>query len=166
MTEWKQLVIKDGEPTKWGWVVKNIQNFRLGKNTDIGYGTYIQAKNGVIIEDNVKIAAHCSIYSENTIDNTRGSILIKENACIGANSVILPRKDGGLLTIGKNAKVGALSLVKHNIPSNLIFIQKRYSYYIFRTQEQDIYEQKFSSDFSYQLVNNLKPLYLKYSSMN
>lgn len=117
---WERPDIKDRVPTKYGWIVRHPENLNLGENTDIGFGTYIQAENGVEIGKDVQIGAHCAIYSKNTIDNTNGIIIIKEGASIGAGTIILP-KDGKTLIIGKNSKVGALSLVKDDIPDNSIY---------------------------------------------
>lgn len=118
---WKIPKIRDGVPTKWGWVVRHTENFYLGKNTDIGAFTYIQAKNGVHIGENVQIGSHCSIYSENTIEKTSCRISIRPNSCIGAGTVIIPRKGKKHLEIGSNTIVGAMSLIKDDIPDNSIY---------------------------------------------
>ena len=97
--------------------MSNPQNLQLGQNVDIGAFTYIQAENGVIIHDNVKIGSHVSIYSRNTIDEIDGSVEIMEGACVGAHSVIFPD-----VKIGKNAKVGAHSVVKIDVPDDVTFI--------------------------------------------
>ncbi len=107
---WIHPVIEEGNLTKWNWMVRHKNNLVLGKNTDIGAFTYIQAKNGVIIEDDVQIGSHVSIYSENTIDGTQGKVVIKKGCKIGAHTVIMPN-----VTIGENAVVGAFSLVKEDI---------------------------------------------------
>lgn len=116
---WKQKWVKPEvvhmKPTVWGWVVQYPDNFMLGKYTDIGFGTYINSKNGVVIEDDVQIGSHVSIYSENSIDDTWGIVLLKKGCMIGAHSVILPG-----VTIGENAKIGAFSLVKNDIPANTV----------------------------------------------
>ena len=49
--EWQPPVIEEGKPTKYNWVVQNVKNLVLGHKTDIGAFTYINAKNGVTIED-------------------------------------------------------------------------------------------------------------------
>lgn len=119
--KWKMPKIKDGIPTKWGWIVRHPENLTLGENTDIGAFTYIQAKNGVHIGENVQIGSHCSIYSENSIEKISCRISIRPNACIGAGTVIIPRKKYTHLEIGENTIIGAMSLIKDDIPDNSIY---------------------------------------------
>lgn len=119
--EWEMPKIKDGVLTKYGWVVRHPENLYLGENTDIGFGTYIQAKNGVNIGKNVQIGSHCSIYSENTIEKISCRISIEPNVCIGAGTVIIPRKKYLHLVIGENSIIGALSLIRDSIPDNSIY---------------------------------------------
>lgn len=109
---WKPPEIVHMKPTEWGWVVQYPDLFRLGKYTDIGYGTYINARHGVAIEDDVEVGSHVSIYSENSIDDTWGLVVLRKGCMIGAHSVILPG-----VVIGENAKVGAFSMVKEDIPA-------------------------------------------------
>jgi len=114
-SKWKYPEIKDGKTTKFNWVVQNLKGFVLGKKTDIGAFSYINALNGVVLEDNVQIGSHCSIYSVSTIDNTNGKVVLKNNCKIGSHSTILPG-----VTIGENSIVGAHSLVNKDIPNNVI----------------------------------------------
>ena len=88
-------------------------NLKLGKKTDIGAFTYINARYGVEIQEDVQIGSHCSIYSWSTIDDKTGKVTIKKNARIGSHSVIMPG-----VTIGENAVVGAFSFVKEDVPDN------------------------------------------------
>jgi len=111
---WQYPKIEDGIPTKYNWVVQNVAGLKLGDNTDIGAFTYINAKYGVLIEDEVQIGSHCSIYSVSTIDDTVGKIILKQNCRIGSHSTILP----GVM-IGENSIIGAHSLVNTNIPANV-----------------------------------------------
>lgn len=83
--------------------------------TDIGAFTYINAKNGVVIEDAVQIGSHCSIYSVSTIDHKAGTITLKKNCKIGSHSVIMPG-----VTVGENSIVGAFSFVVEDIPANVV----------------------------------------------
>lgn len=114
-SNWKPPVIEEGKLTKWNWMVQGVKGLKLGKKTDIGAFTYINASQGVEIGDNVQIASHCSIYSISTIDGKKGKVTIRENACIGSHSVVMPG-----VTIGKNSIVGAFSFVNKDIPDNVI----------------------------------------------
>ncbi len=112
---WKQPEIEDGKMTRWNWVVQHKENLKLGFETDIGAFTYINAKNGVELGDNVQIGSHCSVYSDSTIDGKSGKIVIKKNAKIGSHSMIMPG-----VTIGENSVVGAFSFVNKDIPPNVL----------------------------------------------
>jgi acetyltransferase-like isoleucine patch superfamily enzyme len=113
--DWKYPNIKEGELTKYNWMVQNVGGLNLGVNIDIGAFSYINALHGITIEDKVQIGSHCSIYSISTIDNIAGRVILKENCKIGAHSTILPG-----VTVGKNSIIGAHSLVKNDIPDNVI----------------------------------------------
>ncbi len=112
---WKPPVIKEGILNKYNWVVQYKENLKLGYNSDVGAFTYINAKNNVVIENNVQIGSHCSIYSISTIDNKEGPVIFKENCRIGSHSVIMPD-----VTIGENSIVGAFSFVNKDIPKNVV----------------------------------------------
>ena len=115
--KWQYPEIEDGIPTKYNWVVQNLEGFKLGYKTDIGAFTYINAQYGVIIEDDVQIGSHCSIYSINTIDGKHGQVVLKKNCKIGTHSVVMPG-----VTIGENSVVGAFSFVNTNIPANVVAV--------------------------------------------
>ena len=114
-SNWEYPVIEDGKPTKYNWVVQNIEGFALGFKTDIGAFSYINALHHVVIEDDVQIGSHCSIYSVSTIDNSHGKVILKNNCKIGSHSTILPG-----VSIGVNSIIGAYSLVNKNIPDNVV----------------------------------------------
>ena len=114
-SDWQFPEIEEGVPTKYNWIVHNIQNFQLGYKTDIGAFTYINAKHGVTLEDFVQIGSHCSIYSVSTIDQKQGPVVLKKNCRIGSHSVVMPG-----VTIGINAVVGAFSFVNRDIPNNVV----------------------------------------------
>ena len=116
MKTWTKPTYDENGMTQWYWRVIGIENFILGERVEIGSFTIIDAKEGVTIEDNVKIGWSCSIFSVSTIDNKNGKIILKKGCKIGANSVIMP----GII-VGENATVGANSLVNKNIPSNEIW---------------------------------------------
>jgi len=114
-TNWEYPRIDEGIPTKYNWVVQNKDNLSLGYKTDIGAFSYINAKNGVIIEDFVQLGSHCSLYSTSSIDNKDGKIHLKKNCRVGTHSVIMPG-----VTIGENSIIGAFSFVTTNIPDNVL----------------------------------------------
>ena len=114
---WKPPEIQDGKLNQYNWVVQNKDNLTLGHKTDIGAFTYINSKEGVIIEDFVQIGSHCSIYSVSTIDNKEGPVVLKRNCRIGSHSVVMPN-----VIIGKNSIIGAFSFVNCDIPENVIVV--------------------------------------------
>ena len=114
-TNWKYPKIEEGKPTIYNWVVQNLDGLNLGFNTDTGAFLYINAKHEVVIEDEVQIGLHCSIYSISTSDNSFGKVILKNNCRIGIHSTILPG-----VSIGKNSIIGAHSLVNKDIPDNVV----------------------------------------------
>ena len=99
--------------TKWHWLCQYHENLKLGEKTDIGAFTYINARYGVEIQEDVQIGSHCSIYSWSTIDDKKGKVTIKKGAKIGSHSLIMPG-----VTIGENSTIGAFSFVNKDIPDN------------------------------------------------
>jgi acetyltransferase-like isoleucine patch superfamily enzyme len=114
-SNWKFPLIEEGKPNIYNWVVQNIEGLILEKYTDIGAFTYINAKYGVTIRENVQVGSHCSIYSLSTIDDQKGSVILENGCRIGTHTTILPG-----ITIGENSIVGAHSLVIDNIPPNTL----------------------------------------------
>ncbi|MDC1057917.1 acyltransferase [Nitrosopumilus sp.] len=111
--KWEKPEIEHGKMTKYNYIVQYPKNFTMGINFDIGEFTYINAEYGISIEDNVQIGSHCSIYSNSTIDDKKGSVTLQRNCKIGSHSTIMPN-----VTIGKNSVVAAYSFVNKNIPDN------------------------------------------------
>jgi len=114
--KWIKPIIKSGELTHWHWKVDHADMLVIGRNVDIGSFCYLNAKNGIVIENNVQIGSHTSIYTESTIDNKAGPVILKKNCKIGAHSVIMPG-----ITIGENAIIGALSFINKDVPANAIY---------------------------------------------
>ena len=117
MKTWTKPTYDENGMTQWYWRVIGIENFKLGERVEIGSFTIIDAKEGITIEDNVKIGWSCSIFSVSTIDNKNGKIILKKGCKIGSNSVIMP----GII-VGENATVGANSLVNKSIPANEVWV--------------------------------------------
>jgi len=112
-SQWRKPVIRHGRPTKYGWIVSHPQKFVLGRDTDIGAFSYLQAEEGVEIGERSQVGSHCSIYSVSTIDGKRGRVTLGKNVRLGSHSVVMPG-----VTIGANAVVGAMTFVNRDIPAN------------------------------------------------
>jgi len=115
--DWQYPEIEEGLPTKYQWLVQYKDGFELGYKTDIGSFTYINARFGVILEDEVQIGSHCSIYSVSTIDNKQGKVVLRKNCKVGSHSTVMPG-----VTIGKNSIIGAHSFVTSNVPDNCVAV--------------------------------------------
>jgi acetyltransferase-like isoleucine patch superfamily enzyme len=112
---WEYPLIEENKLNKYHWLVQHKNNLKLGYKTDIGAFTYINAKNGITIEDYVQIGSHCSLYTISTIDNKEGPITLRKNCKIGSHSTIMPN-----VTVGNNSIIGAHSFVNKDIPDNVL----------------------------------------------
>jgi acetyltransferase-like isoleucine patch superfamily enzyme len=110
---WDMPDIPDGKPTKFGWIVRHPEKLKLAPNTDIGAFTYIQALNGVTIEENVQIGSHVSIYTVSTISDKQGPIVLKRNSKISSHATIMP----GVI-VGENSFVGLYCTITSDVPPN------------------------------------------------
>ena len=99
--------------TQWYWRVLHPENLKLGKYTQIGSFTTIDALCEVEIEDYVLIGFGCAVLSYSSIDERCGKVKLEKNSRIGSNSTIMPGT-----TIGKNSIVGANSFVNRDVPPN------------------------------------------------
>lgn len=98
------------------------KHISIGKNVFINHGCSFLDLGGITIEDNVLIGPKVNLISENhpTDPSQRkslllNSILIKNNAWIGAGATILPG-----VTIGENAIVAAGAVVNKDVLANTI----------------------------------------------
>ncbi|KAF2514845.1 sugar O-acetyltransferase [Flavobacterium foetidum] len=98
------------------------KNLKIGKNVFINFNCTFLDLGGITIEDNVLIAPHVSLLSEEHPIDPRdrqslkpARVHIKKNAWIGANATILPG-----VTIGENAIVAAGAVVNKDVPDNTI----------------------------------------------
>jgi acetyltransferase-like isoleucine patch superfamily enzyme len=115
--EWKYPEFDAQGMTRWNWMCQHNHNLKLGKRVDIGAFTYINAQFGVVIENEVQIGSHCSIYSVSTIDDKEGKVILKKNCRIGSHSVIMPN-----VVVGENSVIGALSFVNKDVPANVLAV--------------------------------------------
>ena len=104
------------EFTQFGWQARYSENLFLGKKVKIGAFTKLDCLFGIEIGDNTDIASCCVIASMSSTDGKSGKIVIGKNVKIGANAVVLPN-----VTIGDGAVIGALSLVKNDVPAGEVW---------------------------------------------
>ncbi len=103
--------------TQWYWRVSHRKNFKLGKNVEIGSFAMIDARHGMVIEDDVKIGFGCAILSYSSIDKKGGQIVLRKACKLGAHSIVMPG-----IEIGQNAVIGSNSVVTHNIPPDEVWM--------------------------------------------
>jgi len=104
----------------YGWRCQHPDGLKLGDRVDIGCFTYMNAYCGIIICDDVQIGSHCSIYSHDTENNKKGSVVIGKGALIGSHSTILPGAK-----IPDKKKIPAYSLIYEKYGRTKICVQKR-----------------------------------------
>ena len=109
--DWKRPKFDKDGYTEYGWRCQHSDKLSLGKYSDIGCFSYLNAKHEIHIGKNVQIGSHCSIYTESTIDKKKGKVFIGDNALIGSHSTIMPG-----VTIGVGAVIGAHSFINKDIP--------------------------------------------------
>jgi len=113
--KWQHPTFNERGMTKWNWMCQHPENLKLGKNTDIGAFSYLNAQYGIEIQEDIQIGSHVSIYSISTIDGKKGKVTIKKGAKIGSHSLVMPG-----VTIGENAVIGAFSFVNRNVSDNTV----------------------------------------------
>lgn len=97
-------------------------NIHFGKDIYISNGVMFTDLGGIYLEDQVLIGPRANIISvDHPTDPKKrrglelGPVHIQRNAWIGTNATILPG-----VTIGKNAIVGAGSVVTKDVPANTV----------------------------------------------
>ncbi len=95
--------------TVYGWRCCYPDNLILGERTDVGYGSYVQAEEGVTIGEDTQIGGHCEIYSVDTEGGTRGKVCIGKDCLIGSRCTILP---GSVIPDGSRIRIGSVVFVR------------------------------------------------------
>lgn len=99
-----------------------VNSMKIGKNVYINTNCLAMARGGITIEDGVQIAANVQLLTNNHDPYERQvltckPIHIKEHVWIGAGATILPG-----ICIGKNAIVGAASVVTKDVPDYAVVV--------------------------------------------
>ena len=61
-SNWQPPKFDDKGLTRWNWMCQHRRNLTIRKGSDVGAFTYINAKYGVLIDEEVEIGSHCSIF--------------------------------------------------------------------------------------------------------
>lgn len=114
--------IGEGSMVRQGVHIILANRVKIGNHVSIMYNFVCMSRGGVVIEDHVSIGANTQILTNNHDEKDHRILLckpvhIKENAWIGAGVTILPG-----VTIGKNAIVGASSVVTKDVADNAIVV--------------------------------------------
>ena len=95
-------------------------NVTIGCHCTLDYSGHLIIENNVVISEGVKIYSHSHDvykYTHKIPDNvTQNNTIIRNNAWIGAGSIILPG-----VTIGSFSVIGAGSVVTHDVPDGCIY---------------------------------------------
>lgn len=101
-----------------------LRGVRIGKRCEIGYFVIMGNVHPemIIIEDGAVVTAHCTLLEHDNAYYYTGRgevdsrpVVVKKKAFIGIGSVVCPG-----VTIGEGAIVGAMSLVKEDVPADAI----------------------------------------------
>lgn len=114
--------IGEGSIVRQGVHIIMGDRVKIGNHVSVMYNFVCMSRGGVIIEDDVSIAANTQILTNNHDEKQHRILLckpvvIKKNAWIGAGVTILPG-----VTIGENAIVGAAAVVTKDVPANTIVV--------------------------------------------
>lgn len=121
--EWKAPNLTNGFNERGYWI-DHVEGLKMGFGVDLSKLVYLNATNGIILEDKVEIGQHCTILSSSTIGGQRdGEVYIGENTQIGSYTLIMPG-----VRIGKNCIIGAYSYVDKDLPDGTKFIPNKNKY--------------------------------------
>lgn len=117
-----------GGDTRTSFVIKKGGSIILGSNISISNSAFYSSSS-IILEDHVMIGGSCKIWDSDfhpidpevrkqtpNLHYTSRPIHIKQSAFIGGSSIILKG-----VTIGRNAVIGAGSVVVKDVPDNEIW---------------------------------------------
>lgn len=100
---------------KLGMKVGSNCSIQSGITVDVSHCWLIEIGNNVVIAPQVYLLAHDTSTKKYTGYTKIGRIIIKDNAFIGARTMIMPG-----VTIGENSIIGANSVVINSIPNNVV----------------------------------------------
>ena len=95
-----------------------VTNIEIHPGADIGDGLFIDHGTGVVIGETAEVGANVTMYQGVTLGGTgfatgKRHPTVEDNVTIGSGAKLL-----GPITIGHGAKIGANSVVIHDVPPN------------------------------------------------
>lgn len=106
--------------------VGNYKNIKMGNNSRINYGVYIQGRYKVDIGENVVLSARCMIFdsgldigkmfSNDSLPHIESFVKIEDNVWVGAGAIILPG-----VTIGHHSVIAAGSIITKDVPPGSLY---------------------------------------------
>lgn len=95
-----------------------LTGIEIHPGADIGEGFFIDHGSGVVIGETTEVGQNVTLYQGVTLGGTgketgKRHPTLKDNVTVGAGAKVL-----GSVTIGENAKIGAGSIVIHDVPPN------------------------------------------------
>lgn len=100
-------------------ISKVLTGIEIHPGATIGKGLFIDHGNGVVIGETAEIGDNVMMYHQVTLGGTGNEKGVKRHPTVGDNCIIgTGAKLLGNITIGKNSKIGANSVVLINVPEN------------------------------------------------
>lgn len=100
-------------------ISKFFTGIEIHPGATIGKGFFIDHGNGVVIGETAEIGDNVMMYHQVTLGGTGNEKGVKRHPTVGDNCIIgTGAKLLGNITIGKNSKIGANSVVLINVPEN------------------------------------------------
>jgi len=100
-------------------ISKVFTGIEIHPGATIGKGFFIDHGNGVVIGETAEIGDNVMMYHQVTLGGTGNEKGVKRHPTVGDNCIIgTGAKLLGNITIGKNSKIGANSVVLRNVPEN------------------------------------------------
>jgi serine O-acetyltransferase len=105
-------------PRTLALVTRAVTGIEIHPAADVGEGLFIDHGNGVVIGETAQIGENVTLYQGVTLGGTgfatgKRHPTVQDNVTIGSGAKLL-----GPITIGHGAKIGANSVVIHDVPPN------------------------------------------------
>jgi acetyltransferase-like isoleucine patch superfamily enzyme len=104
------------------FTIMNAKNLTIGNNSTLNEGVHINCRDKVIIGQEVRISTNVQIHTGKLLINsyprihTNAPIIIEDNVWIASGCII-----SAGVKIGKNAVIGANSVVIENVEANCFY---------------------------------------------